>query len=50
MKFDKIIDVNLLTGVLFGVIIGLHYPLEAYKTLLVVVFAVLVGSKILTHK
>ena len=50
MKLDKLIDVNLVMGVLFGAIIGLYFPLESYKTILVVVFAVLVGSKILTTK
>lgn len=50
MKLEKLLDINLVTGALFGVIIGLYFPMEAYKTILVVVFALVVGSKVLTSK
>ncbi len=50
MKLEKLLDINLVTGVLFGVIIGLYFPMESYKTILVVVFALVVGSKVLTSK
>ena len=35
MKLDKLLDFHVLTGVVLGAIIGLHYPLDAYKGILV---------------
>ena len=31
----KILDLHVLTGIVLGALIGLHYPLDAYKPLLV---------------
>ncbi len=50
MKLEKLLDSNIVTGVLVGVIIGLYFPMEAYKTILVVGFALMVGLKVLTSK
>ena len=39
MKLDKLFDFHVLTGIVLGLIIGLHYPVDAYKGILVVVGA-----------
>ncbi len=49
MKFEKLLDVHILTGVVLGMLIGLHFPLEAYKGLLVIL-AVIMGLKVVTVK
>lgn len=49
MKLDKLFDTHILTGVVIGALIGLHYPLEAYKAILVVL-AVVMGLKVVTSK
>ena len=37
MKLEKLFDVNVITGVVIGALIGLHYPtLDAYKGILVI--------------
>ena len=50
MKLDKLFDVDLLTGVAIGALIGLYFPMESYKAILVVVLAVVIGSKVITTK
>ncbi len=50
MKLDKLFDVNLLTGVAIGALLGLYFPMEAYKAILVVVLAVVIASKVITTK
>ncbi len=45
MKFDKLLDINVLTGIVFGLVIGLHYPMDAYKGVLVLI-AVVMGLKV----
>ncbi len=50
MKLEKLFDVNLLTGVALGALIGLYFPMETYKAILVVILAVVVGSKVITTK
>lgn len=46
MKLEKFLDVNILTGIVFGLLIGLHYPsIEAYKGLLVIL-GVVMGLKV----
>ena len=38
MKFDKLFDAHVLTGVVLGIVIGLHYPtLGDHKLLLSIV-------------
>ncbi len=46
MKLEKLFDVNILTGVVFGLIIGAHYPMEAYKGILLVVVAAVMALKV----
>ena len=37
MKLDKLFNVHVLTGVVIGTLIGIHYPtLDAYKGILVI--------------
>jgi hypothetical protein len=45
MKLDKLFDDHLLTGIVLGALIGLHYPLEAYKGILVIL-GVVMGLKV----
>ena len=49
MKFEKLLDAHILTGVVIGMLIGLHYPLDAYKGLLVIL-AVVMGLKVVATK
>ena len=49
MKFEKLLDAHILTGVVLGMLIGLHFPLEAYKGLLVIL-GVVMGLKVVTAK
>ena len=49
MKFEKLLDSHILTGAVIGMLIGLHFPLEAYKGLLVIL-AVVMGLKVVTTK
>ena len=49
MKFEKLLDAHILTGVVLGMLIGLHFPLEAYKGLLVIL-GVVMGLKVVTSK
>lgn len=49
MKIDKLVDSHLLTGVILGAVIGLYFPLEAYKSILVLLGAVMV-LKVVTAK
>ena len=49
MKLDKIFDHQLLTGVVVGALIGLYFPLDAYKPLLVII-AVVMGVKAVATK
>ena len=49
MKVEKLFDVHLLTGVILGAVIGLYFPLEAYKGILVLL-GVVMGLKVITAK
>ncbi|HEX9780112.1 MAG TPA: hypothetical protein VGB20_02760 [bacterium] len=49
MKLDKLFDVHLLTGIVVGGLIGLYFPLEVYKPVLVIL-AVAMGLKVVTVK
>ena len=49
MKIDKLFDSHLLTGAVLGALIGLYFPLAAYKTILVVL-AIVMGLKVVTVK
>ncbi len=49
MKFDRLIHVNVLTGIVLGALIGLYFPLEAYRPLLVIA-AVVMGAQVVTAK
>jgi hypothetical protein len=47
MKLEKMFDHHILTGVVLGALIGLYFPLEAYKGILVIL-AVVMGLKVVT--
>lgn len=49
MKLEKLFDNHLLTGVIIGALIGLYFPLEAYKGVLVIL-GVVMGLKVVTAK
>ena len=49
MKIEKLLDAHILTGVVLGMLIGLHYPLEAFKAPLVIL-AVVMGLKVVATK
>jgi uncharacterized membrane protein YoaK (UPF0700 family) len=41
MKIERLFDVNVLTGVVVGALIGLHIPMEAHRLPLLVIAAVM---------
>lgn len=42
MKLDKLFDVNIITGIVLGTLIGLHYPtLGDYKVFLAIAAVVM---------
>ena len=41
MKMEKLFDVHLITGVVLGGLIGLYFPLDPYKPLLMILGVVL---------
>ena len=45
MKLDKLFDFHVLTGIVLGLIIGLHFPMDAYKGILVLL-GVVMGLKV----
>lgn len=45
MKLEKLFDHHLLTGIVLGALIGMYFPLEAYKGILVI-FGVAMGLKV----
>ena len=49
MKLDKLFDEHILTGAVLGALIGLYFPLEAYKAILVIL-GVVMGLKVVTAK
>jgi hypothetical protein len=49
MKFEKLFDLNVLTGVVLGALIGLHYPLDTYKGILVIL-GVVMALKVVATK
>jgi hypothetical protein len=49
MKLEKLFDGHVLTGIVVGALIGLYFPLEAYKGLLVIL-AVVMSIKLVTVK
>jgi hypothetical protein len=49
MKLDKLFDEHVLTGAVLGAIIGLYFPLEAYKGILVIL-GVVMGLKLVSTK
>jgi len=49
MKLDKLFDHHVLTGAVLGGLIGLYFPLEAYKGILVIL-AVVMGLKLVSTK
>jgi hypothetical protein len=49
MKLDKLFDHHVLTGAILGALIGLYFPLEAYKGILVIL-GVVMGLKVVSTK
>lgn len=49
MKLEKLFDSHLLAGIVLGALIGLYFPLDAYKGLLVIL-GVVMGLKVLAVK
>ena len=49
MKLDKLFDLHVVTGAVIGALIGLYFPLEAYKGILVILGAGM-GLKLVTVK
>ena len=49
MKIEKLFDSHLLTGIVIGGLIGLYFPLDAYKAVLVIL-GVVMGLKVVTAK
>ena len=49
MKLEKLFDAHLLTGVVLGALVGLYFPLDAYKGILVIL-GVVMGLKVITAK
>ena len=49
MKLDKLFDHHVLTGIVLGALLGLYFPLDAYKGILVIL-AVVMGLKIVGVK
>ncbi len=47
MKLEKLFDFHTLTGIVLGAVIGLYFPLAAYKEILVIL-AVVMGVKVLS--
>ena len=49
MKIEKLFDFHVLTGVVLGLLIGMHYPLDAYKGILVIL-GVVMAMKVVATK
>ena len=49
MKLEKLFDHHVLTGIILGALIGLYFPLEAYKGILVIL-GVVMGLKVVGTK
>ena len=49
MKLDKLFDHHVLTGIAIGALLGLYFPLDAYKGILVIL-AVVMGLKVVGVK
>ena len=49
MQFEKLFRPDVLTGVVIGALVGLYHPLDAYKTILIILGVVL-GLKLVTSK
>jgi len=41
MKLEKLLNVDIMTGVVFGLLIGLYHPVGDYKTILLFVAGIL---------
>lgn len=50
MNLDKLIKSDLVVGIVLGAVVGLYFPLAAYKTPLLVILAVVMGVKVLKTK
>ncbi len=48
MKLDKILSADILTGVVFGLLIGVYFPMDAHKEILSIltVLGFIMGLKV----
>ena len=46
----KFLDNHVLTGIVLGIVIGLHYPFDAYKTILVALAVLMSVSLVVKTK
>ena len=46
----KFLDTHVLTGIILGVVLGLHYPFDAYKGILVALALVMSVSLVVKTK
>ena len=49
MKLDKLFHSDIVTGIVLGATLGLYFPLDAYRSILVIL-AVVMGLKVVTAK
>lgn len=49
MKLEKLLDDPVLTGAIIGIVVGLYFPFDAYK-LLLVLLAVVMGLRLVSAK
>ena len=49
MKIEKLFTHHVLTGIVLGALVGLYFPLDAYKPL-IVILAVIMGLKVVATK
>ena len=50
MKFDKLLHIDVLTGIVLGLLIGLYYPEVAGLKSLLVILGVVMGVKLVAAK
>lgn len=49
MKLEKLFDHHVLTGIVLGALLGLYFPVDAYKGILVIL-AIVMGLKVVSTK
>ena len=49
MKLEKLFEHHVLTGIVLGALLGLYFPMDTYKGILVIL-AVVMGLKVVSTK